>query len=556
MKTGHDKKKALTIPLIFLLLISNFVVLAFGFEAGSILVVDGTYTSGNLASIQTKFDNDYYVVTEAVGVPGFDIRINFTDVINPFQSVTWREQYTGGAGHIVQLDLWNYTAGAWVNYMNTSDSFFFHENTGLVYDYQHHVEGDIVQARIFHSANGNINHVFSLDYLALTNSTGWLTDWNTRIELTLDSDDVDESLIDFPVLLHLSDSSGISSTDVTAIFDAVENDYNATAYTMGDGLTRLYFEMDTWNATAKEANIWISPYYVSNLTDTILYIYYDNSQNGTEYNVPANVWDQNFVMVQHMNDNSTTTILDSTLNNIDGTKTGANQPIEDEGIIGSGQNFSSGNYGINAGDVLDVNASESVTVEGWIKTNDYTAINFLVCKGGIDGAIAVGNEGYGLRITGNRFRAQAKDSDESLTDIDTVNAVNDVWFYVVTRVNRVTNELSLFKNGVIDVSPVGTATLGDMTNAKNLKIGAYATNDAYGSVDGVLDEIRITIGVGNEGVRSESWILVNYETQTDDFVYYSAPMKDYSIDDVLGLGVLALVLALVALCLVVIWYKK
>lgn len=43
--------------------------------------------------------------------------------------------------------------------------------------------------------------------------------YDKRIQLTIDSSKVDEDLTDFPVLIHLSDSSGITSADVTSVFD-------------------------------------------------------------------------------------------------------------------------------------------------------------------------------------------------------------------------------------------------------------------------------------------------------------------------------------------------
>jgi hypothetical protein len=47
----------------------------------------------------------------------------------------------------------------------------------------------------------------------------WLGEWDNRIEITIDQNDVDAPLSDFPILVHLSDSSGRNGDNVTFIFD-------------------------------------------------------------------------------------------------------------------------------------------------------------------------------------------------------------------------------------------------------------------------------------------------------------------------------------------------
>ena len=48
---------------------------------------------------------------------------------------------------------------------------------------------------------------------------GWLAGWDYRVKITIDSGDVDEALTDFPVLIYISDSSGIDGENVSFIFD-------------------------------------------------------------------------------------------------------------------------------------------------------------------------------------------------------------------------------------------------------------------------------------------------------------------------------------------------
>jgi len=48
---------------------------------------------------------------------------------------------------------------------------------------------------------------------------GWLGSWGQRIPITIDKDDIDENIIDFPVLVKVSDSSGLTNTNLRAFFN-------------------------------------------------------------------------------------------------------------------------------------------------------------------------------------------------------------------------------------------------------------------------------------------------------------------------------------------------
>lgn len=49
----------------------------------------------------------------------------------------------------------------------------------------------------------------------------WLSGWNKRVKITIDHNDAQSSLSNFPVLIHMSSASGINSDNVTFIFNEV-----------------------------------------------------------------------------------------------------------------------------------------------------------------------------------------------------------------------------------------------------------------------------------------------------------------------------------------------
>jgi len=41
----------------------------------------------------------------------------------------------------------------------------------------------------------------------------WLAGWDKRIKITIDHDDIDAALVNFPILIYLSGASGIGDID-------------------------------------------------------------------------------------------------------------------------------------------------------------------------------------------------------------------------------------------------------------------------------------------------------------------------------------------------------
>ena len=139
--------------------------------------------------------------------------------------------------------------------------------------------------------------------------TSWLLGWGNRVRITIDHDDVDSDLTNFPVLIYISVSSGWNADNVSYIFDELQSDANRMkiAVTEDDGTSQCYVEIERWNDADEEAWLWGRVPSVSSTTDTILYLYFDSSQPdnsnyiGDSETTPAqNVWDSSFDGVYHL----------------------------------------------------------------------------------------------------------------------------------------------------------------------------------------------------------------------------------------------------------------
>lgn len=131
--------------------------------------------------------------------------------------------------------------------------------------------------------------------------------WANSIQLTLDDTNIDSDLSDFPILIHLSASSGIGGVDVSQVFDHLLSNANRKKIAVKtSGGTELYVEIERWDHANEQA--WLHVKAPSVLAaGSILNFYYDIDQDdNTDYvgdtgdTVAQNVWDDDFVFVSHM----------------------------------------------------------------------------------------------------------------------------------------------------------------------------------------------------------------------------------------------------------------
>ena len=373
----------------------------------------------------------------------------------------------------------------------------------------------------FYPANNQIQ-------LGLEQPYYWLTDWEKRAQLTIDHNDIDGALSNFPVLIYLSASSGINGDDVTFIFDELGANRKKIAITTSDGLTQCYVEIEKWDSVNKQAWLWVKVPNISATADTVLYIYYDNSQpDNTDYvgdpnSTPAeNVWDSNYVFVSHMQDDPDTShIRDSTSNDNDGTKTGANDPIEVAGKIGDAQDFDAADSErIDIGYDPSLDMTTKFTLEAWINPEDPAGIGPFpalisrrVAKAGRWNTYFM-NPG-----TTNRYIyfyiASILNAGQGEKQMNTVAPVltPGTFTHVVCTYDATlgSDNMKIYINGVLDNADDYAGTLDQAGIPTPAYLGNYTSSYLYG----ISDENRISKDIA----RSADWIKATYETGRDHLV--------------------------------------
>jgi hypothetical protein len=260
-------------------------------------------------------------------------------------------------------------------------------------------------------------------------------------------------------------------------------------FTADDGATELPYERESFAVAGGEATgvFWVKTDVAT--AGTYIWCYYGNAgaSDGAD---PENVWDANFAAVYHLKDATTSTILDSTANDNDGAKTGANLPIEENCKIGKGQHFNDGTSDrvtVTDDATLDRNATSPLTLSVWVNPDSVAGQDSIICKGDGNFAynyyLAMGNGWlYLAPATGGVLQISAG----SWQHVEVVFDGTDVLWYV---------------NGTL-VTTSAAVTLG---GANNYPFYIGSDNQATAYFDGLLDEIRVS-----SIARSAEWIAYEY----------------------------------------------
>lgn len=329
----------------------------------------------------------------------------------------------------------------------------------------------------------------------------WLDEIQFRLPIVIESDLIDELLTNFPMLIILSNSSGISNDDVTAIFDEIEGDSLKIAFTSDDGQTQLYAEITFWDSENEYATIWVKIPSISNITDTTIYLYFDDElDDNTDYigddssDTSTNTVWGGFESVYHLNENSPPTAYDSTSNNYDlefGTVAGSpNGVVNDATDLerNNDDNLRGGDTFYNEGDF---------TVECWVNFESVVNYEGVVVQadipfGNVDTQFDWGIQAY----TGGFFTTVSANSGgqyaQSWFIVGSVST--SIWYYVSFVWDSSENTLYTYLNGeyVDEDTNVNFDYIG---NERNFYLGHTYSGREF---DGLLDEVRIQYSNPNE----------------------------------------------------------
>jgi hypothetical protein len=329
---------------------------------------------------------------------------------------------------------------------------------------------------------------------------GWLTGWSHRRQLTVNGGLISEALTDFPLVVKL-DSSFFD-------FNSAKTNGEDVRFTSSDGTTLLKYEIERWNKTAGKAELWVKLPSISSGGNTTFYIYYGNA-GASDAQDPTNVWDSNFMMVQHLEEPSGT-VTDSTSHGNSGNYSGAARDVE--GKIDGADGFD----GVN--DYVFIPHSNSLnfgtgpfTISLWVKFANNPSSDYDILRKGCTTNSPPSPSNYKMEVLSNKLSANLH--QDSVGDVVVTSAGSygdDNWHFMVCQ--REAQTMRLYVDTSL-IGSVGSASQ-DLTNGANMSIGSKDTldDDFYA---GLIDEVEIS-----NTNRSLSWINTSYYSVNNTLVTY------------------------------------
>lgn len=342
----------------------------------------------------------------------------------------------------------------------------------------------------------------------------WDASWQYKMKLTVDHTLIDADLTWFPVTVFY-DSGNMNWSNC-------QDDLDDIRFVTGNESVLLCAELEDYTVNT-DAVIHVSKdgWVLDSDVDTDFYCYFGNPTAASAWD-GENVWNDDYVMVQHMVDITTSHIHDSTANNNDGNKKAANEPIETaSGQINSAQNFDGNDY-INMGNVLNFERTDPLSISMWVKTASGTGYPNLLSKR--DTNLGTKEDHYTLYI-------RATTGYVGFIEFDGLNTGGsmEVWEDAISVIDNVLHHIEVSYTGsstaagvtiYVDGIPrnkfVASDTLAaSILHTDPLYLGCRTGNNQY--FTGVEDEVRFS-----DIVHPPAWILAEYYSGVDGLLSYGA----------------------------------
>lgn len=330
--------------------------------------------------------------------------------------------------------------------------------------------------------------------------------WKYRQAITIESDCVNEDLTNFPVLITEANVQ-------TGVFARAQSDGKDILFTKADKTTKLGHEIDEYDATGQQMDIWVKIPVLSDATDTVIYMYYGNPTASSQQDA-TNVWSEGYRAVWHLKEDAAGTgtndlYQDSTAYTNHGddyvTATGK------LGQIGRGQQFTGpgSSDAIYVGDVASLNfgAATDFTISFWVKTTNTQA---GIVNKGMD---AGGVPGYNLNIGASKLGGGVRDTNSVEENFWSDTLLDDnQWHHNVVTFDR---------DGYVRVytdaqratwGPKNISTVGNIDTTDAFEIGYY-----WVRLKGYLDELSVSAVL-----PSTNWIAACYTNQASPTTFSSS----------------------------------
>jgi hypothetical protein len=333
--------------------------------------------------------------------------------------------------------------------------------------------------------------------------------WRFSLSMSISSDLIDSELTDFPLLVHLSTESGITSADTSIIFDELGNNSKRISIQNDQG-EELPVEVESWSNASNEAYLWVKVPTVSASQDTELTLYYDNWHPNNTNNIfdtasvsASQIWDSNYRAVWHLSESGVNDRLDSSSYDIEAVTQNYDGDENINGKINGADDLDgTDQYLDTLSDSSDfnINSNKPASISLWAKPNDQRYL-FVCGGGGPSGRTQYAIEG---QTTTTKWIL-----DISFFTLQSAAGKCNAgeWSHIYVTYNNPT--VSLYVNGILEGTISHNLNIGT-------SLGCTIGNRFSNYFNGPIDEVRIS-----DTTRSADYVKADYLSNIDSLITYS-----------------------------------
>jgi hypothetical protein len=342
----------------------------------------------------------------------------------------------------------------------------------------------------------------------------WDPAWGYRRTVTVDHLRVVEDQTQFPVLVDFSDAS---------LGSHAKTDGSDIAFVDSNNV-KLAHEIESYDSASGHLIAWVKIPLLSSTQDTMIYMYYGNSMAANQQN-PGAVWDSDYAMVQHLEEQSGTR-YDSTgnanLNAFGGVSKSASGVID-------GADSHNGVNGYEKNSDLSLYGRDEILIESWVYISSNPSVARFAKTDMYGRALPAPLYWYGFYLSVSNtspitsFYLIARLYNSGTASIKSYSyevVLVDQWVHVAWGISKTTQRTYFYVNGVLmrsdDISSdlaSGFITALDDSLVKGFSVGSNIYGQEWMKMGS--DELRIS-----DTIRSSSWLLASYSNQKEpaDFI--------------------------------------
>jgi hypothetical protein len=267
------------------------------------------------------------------------------------------------------------------------------------------------------------------------------------------------------------------------------------------GTTRLNWDIASYTAATGAIEAWIQIPSLSN--GTVIYMFYSNLSATTFQGAAASTWGGAFEGVWHMANGTTQSLVDSSGNG--NTLTAGGTTAVAGMVDGASSNPGTQPSGLLVTAPTGLYNLTTSTYSVWVKMN---ALTNTVGNATLE-LVTIGSKAASITATSGMLNLTIPTNSSYRTATSTTAITTGAWKYVVFTYTTSTVP-HIYLNGVevsYSTQQMGSGT--DSNDSGSIGLGTLGNNNFFGSINGLLDEVRIA-----NVVRSASWIATEYNNQS------------------------------------------